>query len=94
MKGEIQSLTLSDTGVDLNPGSISIRIVTFIYLLIYLLVCGLFINAVSRCYPGIYLEVPRKTMRNVSGQQVPGPKFEPGTSRVQSKRADHSLVAV
>jgi hypothetical protein len=34
----------------------------------------------------------RKTTKNLSGYSVSGPRFEPGTSRIQSRNANHSTT--
>jgi hypothetical protein len=43
-----------------------------------------------RYYPSICLEGPKKTTRNLSGEPVSGPRFQPGTSRIQIRSFNHS----
>jgi hypothetical protein len=39
-----------------------------------------------RSYPSIRLEILRKTMKNLNEDSLsPGPRFEPGTSRIRSR---------
>jgi hypothetical protein len=51
--------------------------------------CGLTL----RHYPGIFLEVLRKTTKNLSqGSWLQGPRFEPGTSWIPSRSVSHSTT--
>jgi hypothetical protein len=43
-----------------------------------------------RKYPGLCLEILRKSTKNLSGQPLSGPRFEPGTSRVPSWSVKYS----
>jgi hypothetical protein len=50
-------------------------------------------SLILRYDPVIRLEGLRKTMKNLCQDSwLPGPKFEPGISRIQSKRVNHSTT--